>query len=67
MESLLGRLFEYQRFEGNAALAAVVDEVHARFGLRELQTEEMEYVSAAGVPEESIKNPGMKKTEEEKR
>ncbi len=62
MESLLSRLFEYQKFEGNAALAAVVNEVQARFGLRELQAGEMEYVSAAGVPEErKYKNPGDEK------
>ncbi len=49
MENLLKRLFDYQRYEENAALAAVINEVHGRYALREMEMEDLQYVSAAGV------------------
>ncbi len=60
MENLLRRLFDYQKFEGNAALDAVVNAVHARYGLQELEMEDMEFVSAAGTPD--LKPDDQKKT-----
>ncbi len=49
MENLLKWLFDYQRYEENAALAAVINEVHGRYALREMEMEDLQYVSAAGV------------------
>ncbi len=51
MEDALKRLFNFQDFDGNRALQGVIDSVHARYGMRELSLDEMEFVSAAGVPE----------------
>ncbi len=48
-EEMLSRLFDYQKFEGNGALAAAVDAVHSRYGVREMAAEEMDFVSAAGT------------------
>ena len=52
MEGKLKALFDYQKFEGNPALQQVIDSVHARFPSRELSLDEMEWVSAAGVPDQ---------------
>ncbi len=49
MENLLKRLFDYQRYEENAALAAVINEVHGRYALREMEMEDLQFVSAAGI------------------
>ena len=51
MENKLKALFDYQKFEGNAALQSVIDSVHSRYAVRELSMDEMEWVNAAGVPE----------------
>ncbi len=63
MEHLLRNLFDYQKFSGNAALQDVIDAVHSRYAMRELQLDEMELVSAAGVAEQPVslnkaKKPG---------
>ena len=50
MEGKLKALFDYQKFEGNPALQQVIDSVHASLSARELSLDEMEWVSAAGVP-----------------
>jgi predicted RNA-binding protein with PIN domain len=50
-EKKLAALFEYQKYEGNAALQGVIDSVHARYASaagRELSMEEMDVVYAAG-------------------
>ena len=47
MEALLTRLFDFQAFENNRSLRGVIDSVHARYAARELDPDEMEYVSAA--------------------
>lgn len=63
MENLLSRLFDYQRYEENAELAAVINAVHGRYALQELEMDDMGYVSAAGVPDlkpEDQKDPGKK-------
>ena len=51
MERKLTALFDYQKFERNADLQAVIDSVHSRYSARELSMDEMEWVSAAGTPE----------------
>ena len=55
MESKLKTLFDYQKFEGNAALQQVIDSVHARYASRELNLEEMEWVNAAGTPHQPVR------------
>ena len=48
MENRLRQLFDFQKFEGNASLQQVIDDVHARYARKELSMEDMEWVSAAG-------------------
>lgn len=43
----LTRLFDYQRFEGNKKLQALIDETEARC-LHNLSDDDLEWVSAAG-------------------
>lgn len=50
MSGKLTKLFDFQRFEGNKELQQVIDTVHARYAVRELEMDEMEMISAAGVP-----------------
>ena len=49
MESTLRRMFDYQRFENNTGLQMVIDDVHSRYAVRELNLEEMNSVAAAGI------------------
>lgn len=51
MGSTLKKMFDYQRFEGNRDLQQVIDSVHAKYGVRELDVSDMETVYAAGIPE----------------
>ena len=51
MEKKLTQLFGYQRFAENKDLQQVIDSVHAKYAVRELSLDDMEYVAAAGVPE----------------
>ncbi len=51
MEKTMRQLFDYQKFAGNTALQGVIDSVHARYATRELNLEEMIWVSAAGTPD----------------
>ena len=53
MEKMLGKLFDFQRFEGNRALEQVIHGVHARYTVRELNLDELETVAAAGRPEKA--------------
>lgn len=48
MERTMMRLFDFQRFENNSALQAVIDEVHTRYTMRELGDEDLFIVNAAG-------------------
>ena len=34
MENRLRQLFDFQKFEGNASLQQVIDDVHARYAVR---------------------------------
>ena len=61
METTLKKLFDYQKFEGNRALQTVIDNVHTRYAVRELDLNEMVFVAAAGLPESlKTKNDGSK-------
>ena len=55
MEKKLKQLFDYQKFAGNRELQQVIDSVHAKYAVRELDFSEMEMVSAAGVPKLPVK------------
>ena len=48
MENRLKKLFDFQKFEGNASLQQVIDDVHARYAAKELDMDDMEWVNAAG-------------------
>ena len=48
MERKLKALFDFQKFEGNAALQSVIDAVHARSAMNELSEDDLSYVNAAG-------------------
>ena len=54
MEKDLGLLFDYQKFENNAELQAVIDAVHRRRSARMLSDDEAEFVAAAGTPEAAM-------------
>ena len=56
MEKKLRQLFDYQKFAENRELQSVIDSVHAKYAKRELNFDEMEMVSAAGVPQLPNKN-----------
>ena len=62
MEKKISLLFDFQDFEKNEELQAVIDAVHARYAARQLSDDEAEYVAAAGSPEAAVKQ---KKPEEE--
>ena len=55
MENKISRLFDYQKFEGNAELQQVIDGAHERCRARALSLDEMEWVNAAGAPQPPIK------------
>ncbi|MBQ6594720.1 MAG: hypothetical protein IJH78_03555 [Clostridia bacterium] len=49
MEDRIRSLFDYQKYEKNEALQAIVDAVHARYTPRALSDEEVELIAAAGI------------------
>ena len=55
MEKKISMLFDFQKFEKNADLQAVIDAVHARYAARKLTDDEAEYVAAAGTPDAALK------------
>ena len=61
MEKKLKALFDFQKFDGNADLQQIINSVHARYATanagssRELNLDEMEWVAAAGQPEQEMK------------
>ena len=59
-ENMLMSLFDFQKFEGNAALEEVIGEVHARYAARELSLEEAGMVWAAGIPGTMPENKDLK-------
>lgn len=50
MKDILRELFEYQRFEGNRRLEAIIQRAESFQG-ESLSDEDLEYVSAAGDPD----------------
>lgn len=60
MEGKLKALFDYQKFEGNPALQSVIDSVHARYAVKELSLDEMEWVAAAGNPDKKPEDKNRK-------
>ena len=55
MEKKISLLFDFQKFEKNKDLQAVIDAVHARYSARKLTDDEAELVAAAGTPEAALK------------
>lgn len=49
METKLKRLFDYQKFENNSRLAALIADTEARYG-DELSEDSLDFVNAAGAP-----------------
>jgi hypothetical protein len=47
----LSRLFDFQRFAGNARLQKIIDDTHRRVEARELTDDELDQVAAAGAPD----------------
>ncbi len=54
-ESTLKNAFALQRFAPNARLQAVIDRSHALCAARELSDDELDFVAAAGQPEQAKK------------
>ncbi len=50
MEQILSDLFALQRFAGDGALQAVIDEVEGRYAIAELDDDALAGLSAAGDP-----------------
>ena len=61
MEGKLKALFDYQKFEGNPVLQSVIDSVHARYAVKELSLDDMEWVAAAGNPDQTPDDKNGKK------
>ena len=61
MENKLKKLFDFQKFDGNASLQSVIDDVHSRYAMRELDMDDMEWVNAAGCSTD----PGKKRRKPE--
>ena len=59
MENRLKKLFDFQKFEGNASLQSVIDDVHSLYAVRELDMDDMQWVNAAGCGND----PGKKRRE----
>ncbi len=52
-EKRLYQAFDLQRFVPNARLQAVIDASHRRTAARELSDDELDFVAAAGTPEDA--------------
>lgn len=63
MEKKLQKLFDYQKFAGNAKLQKVIDSVSARNEARRLSLDEAGLVAAAGEPYFDAENKTDKKKE----
>lgn len=60
LEKKLRLLFDFQAFEKNSNLQAVIDAVHGRYSARPLSDDEVEYVAAAGRQEASYQHKKQK-------
>lgn len=54
MEKKLKRLFDYQNFQKNARLAAMISEAEDRYG-KAISDDELTCVNAAGEPEAAVR------------
>lgn len=69
MEKKLSKLFDFQKYAENSDLAAIINEVEARYpdaGSGELSDDELDMIAAAGRPELGYQAPQNKKDEREK-
>ena len=57
MGDKLSSLFDFQKYENNAKLQAVIDSVHARYTAVPLSDDEVEWVAAAGAPKAAPEKP----------
>lgn len=62
MEKQLFRMFEYQDFERCSALQRIIDYVHSRYAVTSLALDDMEWIAAAGDPNQTGKNAGQDKS-----
>lgn len=49
MEKYLANCFDYQKFENNTDLQVVINDVHSRYAVQELNLDDMEFIAAAGM------------------
>ena len=49
MEKFLAHSFDFQKFENNSDLHVIINDVHSRYAVQELNLDDMEFVSAAGM------------------
>ncbi len=57
MGNKLSALFDFQKYEKNAKLQAVIDSVHARYSAARLSDDDVEFVAAAGMPKTAPEKP----------
>ena|GEM_PF-2696150 len=50
MGNKLSSLFDFQKYEKNEKMQAVIDSVHARYAAVRLSDDDVEWVAAAGMP-----------------
>ena len=61
MDKTLRALFDYQKFEGNSRLAAMIDDVEKRYAVQ-LDDSDLEFVNAAGnFDEDALRRPSARK------
>lgn len=51
----IARLFDYQKYESNSELAGIISDVESRYPdkRRALSDDELEFVAAAGIPDQA--------------
>ena len=61
MERKLKALFDFQKYEQNADLQKIIDQVHARYNSRAqlLEDDDVEFVNAAGVQDSGMKEKSL--------
>lgn len=61
MERKLKALFDFQKYEQNADLQKIIDQVHARYNSRAqlLEDDDVEFVNAAGVQDTGMKEKSL--------
>ena len=61
LERKLKALFDFQKYEQNADLQKIIDQVHARYNSRAqlLEDDDVEFVNAAGVQDTGMKEKSL--------